>query len=240
MSLATDTYDSDLLFICKIVISVDFYHTVSIGHGGVVWAWNLLGCVQPFQCQHPGTHQSLGWTFPRPRPAGCLFHARNGRPRLQSGWVQLQCGSDQSGPPGMFYCRVGASKTDQLQHSVILISEINYVCVQHSCSCVNGNTTHLKKNPASCQTHHIHQQLLAGFSNAPEGHVNILLAWQAIHTVIQWVRHRFGHLKHNTTASQWPAVGHSNDALHNMSPSKAIRAKKKKHLKCKFCPLQCK
>lgn len=146
MSSATDTFVSNLLFVRKIGTSVDFYHSVSIGHGGVVWAWNLLGCVQPFQCQHPGTHQSLGWTFPRPRPAGCLFHARNGRPRPQSGWVQPQCGSDQSEPPGMFYCWVGASKTNQLQHRVILISEINYVCVQHSCSCVN-EMQHISGNP---------------------------------------------------------------------------------------------
>lgn len=29
-------------------------------NGGVLGPRNLLGCVQPFQCQHPGTHQSLG------------------------------------------------------------------------------------------------------------------------------------------------------------------------------------
>lgn len=77
--------------------------------------------------------------------------------------------------------------TRQLGHSVILISEINNVCGQYSCSCVNTNMLNVKKSPSKCLTHDVHQQLLAGLSDAPEGHVNILLAWQAIHTIIQGV-----------------------------------------------------
>lgn len=110
-------------------VTVDFHWTVSNDeHGEVVWSWNLLGCVRPFQCQHPGTHQSLGWTSPRLQPTGCLFHARNGRPHLQSGWVQLQCGSDQPGPPGMIYCREEASKRRhtpiRAECDTVLISEV--------------------------------------------------------------------------------------------------------------------
>lgn len=93
------------------LVAVHYHWTVSMECGVGVWSWNLLGCVPPSQCQHPGTHQSPGWTSQRPKPAGCSFHERSGRPRLQSGWVQLLCGSDQSGPPGMSYCREGASNT---------------------------------------------------------------------------------------------------------------------------------
>lgn len=45
----------------------------------------------------------------------------------------------------------------------------------------------VKKSPGVGLTHNVHQQLLAGLSDAPQGDVNILLAWQAIHTVIQGV-----------------------------------------------------
>lgn len=48
----------------------------------------------------------------------------NGRPHRQSGSAQLRCGSNQSGPPGRFCCREGASKTHQLEHSDILILDI--------------------------------------------------------------------------------------------------------------------
>lgn len=44
-----------------------------------------------------------------------------------------------------------------------------------------------KQNLAINLTHNIHQQLLASLSDAPESHVNILLAWQAVHAIIQGV-----------------------------------------------------
>lgn len=94
-----------------------------------------------------------------------------------------------------------------------------------------------KKSTSQDGTHNVHQQLLAGLSDAPESHVYILLAWQAIHTIIQRVRHCFGHLKHSTTLRQWTAISHSNNVLHNTkSQSKAMRGK---HLKCKLGSQRC-
>lgn len=65
-------------------------------------------------------------------------------------------------------------------------------------------------------TYNIHQQLLASLSDAPEGHVDVLLAWQAVHAIIQGVWHRFGHLKYSTTPSQWVAISHCNNLLHKV------------------------
>ena len=79
----------------------------------------------------------------------------------------------------------------------------------------------VKKSPSKDGTHHVNQQLLAGFTNAPEGHVDILLAWQAIHAIIQGVRHCFGHLKHSTMLCQWTAITHSNNVLHNTKSQSA-------------------
>lgn len=151
-----------LLSECKILIDWcrwNHHWTVLVECGGVVWSWNLLGCVLPSQCQHPGTHQSLGWTSLRPQPAGCLFHERSGRPRLQSGWVQLLCGSDQSGPPGMSYCREEASKTRHTSirpycstQNIKNPSQIKIPCSVmgwwwYRCFCVNKHTLNVKWKP---------------------------------------------------------------------------------------------
>lgn len=69
----------------------------------------------------------------------------------------------------------------------------------------------------SCRTHKVHQQLLAGFSDAPQSHIDILLAWQAVHTVVQGVRHRFGNLRHSNNICQWTAI----TQLNNVQYSKA-------------------
>lgn len=43
--------------------------------------------------------------------------------------------------------------------------------------------------------HRVYKQLLAGLPDALQGHIHILLAREAIHTVIQGVRHSFCHLQ---------------------------------------------
>lgn len=92
-----------------------------------------------------------------------------------------------------------------------------------------------KQNLAINLTHNIHQQLLASLSDAPESHVNILLAWQAVHAIIQGVWHCFGHLKYSTTPSEWGVISHNN-LLHNISD---VTLWGEQHLQCKWSSAVC-
>lgn len=50
-------------------------------------------------------------------------------------------------------------------------------------------------------THSFNQKFLAGFADALQSHVDVLLARQTVDAVIQGVRDGFGHLEH-TAGSQ--------------------------------------
>jgi len=99
-----------------------------------------------------------------------------------------------------------------------------------------GVLSRFPSEKSQARTHKVHKQLLAGLSDAPEGHINILLAWQAIHTIIQGVWHSFGYLEHNTASVNALRIL----TMYNITKpkSKAILGKKK-NLKCKFSSQFC-
>lgn len=73
--------------------------------------------------------------------------------------------------------------TSVRRHGVIPMSDrdnlyVSYGWIQY---------LHIIRNRQVNLTYNIHQQLLASLSDAPEGHVDVLLAWQAVHAIIQRV-----------------------------------------------------
>lgn len=119
-------------------------------------------------------------------------------------------------------------KSSQMEYPLHLCGDVlesTWMYLYGTYVCVNTHTRNVNKSPSKSlsRTYNVHQQLLACFSNAPEGHVNILLAWQAIHTIIQGVRHCFGHLKHSKTLCHWIAVSHSNCATQYKVPEQSYK-----------------